>query len=83
MSAHAEALHGGDHHGPPAANQSSRIAPTILGMFLFIGTEAMLFGSFFAAYFFVRVVNPDAPTRGHRIPTSSRSSSPGSIPRSS
>ena len=61
MSAHAEALHGGDHHGPPAANQSSRIAPTILGMFLFIGTEAMLFGSFFAAYFFVRVVNPDAP----------------------
>ena len=37
MSAHAEALHGGDHHGPPAANQSSRIAPTILGMFLFIG----------------------------------------------
>ncbi len=61
MSAHAEAtLHGGDHHGPPPANQSSRIAPTILGMFLFIGTEAMLFGSFFAAYFFVRVVNPDA-----------------------
>ena len=30
-------------------------------MFLFIGSEAMLFGSFFAAYFFVRVVNPDAP----------------------
>ena len=61
MSAHAEALHGSDHHGPPAANQSSRIRSTILGMFLFIGTEAMLFGSFFAAYFFVRVVNPDAP----------------------
>ena len=64
MSAHAEVLpHGGDHHhGPPAANQSSRVAPTILGMFMFIGTEAMLFGSFFAAYFFVRVVNPDAPS---------------------
>ena len=30
-------------------------------MFLFIASEAMLFGSFFAAYFFVRVVNPDAP----------------------
>ena len=30
-------------------------------MFLFIGSEAMLFGSFFTAYFFVRVVNPDAP----------------------
>jgi len=61
MSAHAEAaLHGGEHHGPPVANQSSRIASVTLGMFLFIGTEAMLFGSFFTAYFFVRVVNPGA-----------------------
>ncbi|MFN0154433.1 MAG: heme-copper oxidase subunit III [Gaiella sp.] len=34
---------------------------TILGMLLFIASEAMLFGSFFAAYFFVRVVNPTAP----------------------
>jgi cytochrome c oxidase subunit 3 len=30
-------------------------------MFLFIASEAMLFGSFFTAYFFVRVVNPGAP----------------------
>ena len=30
-------------------------------MLLFIASEAMLFGSFFTAYFFVRVVNPDAP----------------------
>ena len=29
---------------------------------MFIGSEAMLFGSFFTAYFFVRVVNPDAPS---------------------
>jgi len=29
-------------------------------MFLFIASEAMLFGSFFTAYFFVRVVNPTA-----------------------
>ena len=63
MSAHAEAaVHGHDHHGPPIANKSSRIDATVLGMFLFIGSEAMLFGSFFAAYFFVRVVNPNAPT---------------------
>jgi len=63
MSAHAEAAgHGHEHHhGPPAANKSSKVDPTVLGMFLFIGSEAMLFGSFFAAYFFVRVVNPDAP----------------------
>jgi len=31
-------------------------------MLLFIGSEIMLFGSFFAAYFFVRVVNPSAPS---------------------
>ena len=63
MSAHAEAAgHGHEHHhGPPTANKSSKVDATVLGMFLFIGSEAMLFGSFFAAYFFVRVVNPDAP----------------------
>jgi cytochrome c oxidase subunit 3 len=63
MSAHAEALpgHADDHHGPPVANSSSRLAPTVLGMFLFIASEAMLFGAFFTAYFFVRVVNPTAP----------------------
>ena len=59
MTSHAEAVH--EHHGPPPANQSSRVDPRTLGMFLFIASEAMLFGSFFAAYFFVRVVNPEAP----------------------
>ena len=29
-------------------------------MFLLIASEAMLFGAFFTAYFFIRVVNPDA-----------------------
>ena len=60
MSAHAEAA-GHEHHGPPPANRSSRLDPATLGMFLFIASEAMLFGAFFTAYFFVRVVNPDAP----------------------
>jgi cytochrome c oxidase subunit 3 len=60
VSAHAEALHD-DHHGPPEAHQSSRVDARVLGMFLFIASEAMLFGSFFTAYFFVRVVNPSAP----------------------
>ena len=63
MSAHAEGLQGHDeHHGPPTANQSSRVDARTLGMLLFIGSEIMLFGSFFAAYFFVRVVNPSAPS---------------------
>jgi cytochrome c oxidase subunit 3 len=50
-NAHAE------HHGPPLAHQSSRVEAGMLGMFLFIASEIMLFGSFFTAYFFVRVAN--------------------------
>lgn len=61
MTSHAEAAH--VHHGPPVAHQSSRIDAPTLGMLLFIASEAMLFGSFFAAYFFVRVVNPGAPAQ--------------------
>jgi cytochrome c oxidase subunit 3 len=52
MSAHAEA-----HHGPPPIHYSSRVSPSVLGMFLFIASEIMLFGSFFTVYFFDRVVN--------------------------
>ena len=63
MTAHAETLgHHDEHHGPPPANQSSRVDARTLGMLLFIGSEIMLFGSFFAAYFFIRVVNPDSST---------------------
>jgi cytochrome c oxidase subunit 3 len=52
VAAHAE-----EHHGPPIAHQSSRVDAGMLGMFLFIASEIMLFGSFFTAYFFVRVVH--------------------------
>src|SRR5204863_3061546 len=38
-------------------------------MFLFIASEVMLFGSFFTAYFFVRVANGTPwPTAGHELP---------------
>jgi cytochrome c oxidase subunit III len=57
LAAHAEIAHGDVHHGPPVAHQSSRVDARELGMFLFIASEVMLFGSFFTAYFFVRVVN--------------------------
>ena len=60
MTSHAETVH--EHHGPPAAHRSSRVDARVLGMLLFIGSEVMLFGSFFTVYFFVRVVNPDAPS---------------------
>ena len=57
MTAHAHAEGAHEHHGPPAANASSRVDARVLGMFMFIASEIMLFGSFFTAYFFVRVVN--------------------------
>ena len=69
MVAHAEAHL--DHHGehPPEPYYSSRISPSILGMYLFIGSEIMLFGAFFTAYFFVRVVNGTAwPTPPFHLP---------------
>jgi cytochrome c oxidase subunit III len=59
-SATATLDHSG-HHGPPEANQSSRIDRTTLGLLIFIITEAMLFGAFFASYFFLRVVAGDGP----------------------
>ncbi len=58
-----------DHHGPPEANHSSRVDATTLGMLLFIISEVMLFGAFFTAYFFIRVVG-DAPwpAEGEHLP---------------
>jgi cytochrome c oxidase subunit 3 len=46
----------GDHHGPPPANRSSRVSHEVLGMLLFIISEVMVFGAFFTAYFFIRLV---------------------------
>jgi len=48
--------HSDHHHGPPEAHQSSRIDRQTLGILLFIVSEVMLFGAFFASYFFIRVV---------------------------
>src|SRR3954466_4637748 len=52
----ASIAHGHEHHGPPPANRSSRVEPALLGMLLFIISEVMVFGAFFTAYFFIRVV---------------------------
>src|SRR3954451_22185704 len=49
----------GEHHGPPAPHFSSAVDPQTLGMYLFIISEIMLFGAFFTAYFFIRVVQSD------------------------
>ena len=68
MTAHAADAH--VHHGPPPAHYSSRVTPATLGIFLFIASEVMLFGAFFTAYFFVRVVNQIEtwPPEGFHLP---------------
>src|SRR6202161_4933196 len=61
--AHAE------QHGPPPAHRSSRVEAPTLGMMLFIISEVMIFGAFFTAYFFIRIVNHDPwPAHGTDLP---------------
>ena len=59
-----------EHHGPPPANVSSRVEAQLLGMLLFIISEVMLFGAFFTAYFFIRVVGEAQwfPFEGWELP---------------
>jgi cytochrome c oxidase subunit 3 len=63
--------HGDANLHPPPIHYSSRISHLIVGIFLFIGSEIMLFGSFFTVYFFDRVVNPNTtewPPEGFHRP---------------
>ena len=61
--AHAE------HHGPPPAHRSSRVHAPTLGMLLFIISEVMIFGAFFTAYFFIRIVSHNPwPAHGTVLP---------------
>jgi cytochrome c oxidase subunit 3 len=65
----ATATHDDHHHGPPEANRSSRVDPQYLGMLLFIISEIMVFGAFFTAYFFIRVVyHAPYPAHGMELP---------------
>ncbi|MHB1569334.1 MAG: cytochrome c oxidase subunit 3 [Solirubrobacteraceae bacterium] len=65
----ASFAHTAEHHGPPPAHQSSRVHAPTLGMLLFIISEVMIFGAFFTAYFFIRIVNHDPwPTPGTTLP---------------
>jgi cytochrome c oxidase subunit III len=58
-----------EHHGPPEAHRSSRVEPATLGMLLFICSEIMIFGAFFTAYFFIRVVgHAPWPAHGTELP---------------
>jgi cytochrome c oxidase subunit 3 len=64
----ATASHDDHHHGPPEANSSSGVHREVLGILLFIISEIMLFGAFFAAYFFIRVVSADQWPPGDGLP---------------
>ena len=68
----AAGTHEHEHHGPPEANASSKIDRQTFGILLFIVSEIMLFGAFFASYFFLRVVaSPDGaswPPEGFELP---------------
>jgi cytochrome c oxidase subunit III len=70
MEAASVTAHGEhEHHGPPEAHRSSRVEPQLLGMLLFIISEVMIFGAFFTAYFFIRVVSNDPwPAHGTELP---------------
>jgi cytochrome c oxidase subunit 3 len=58
-----------EHHGPPPAHRSSRVHAPTLGMLLFIMSEVMIFGAFFTAYFFIRIVNHNPwPAVGDTLP---------------
>jgi cytochrome c oxidase subunit III len=58
-----------EHHGPPEAHRSSRVDAPLLGMLLFIISEIMVFGAFFTAYFFIRVVGgAEWPAEGDVLP---------------
>src|SRR3954471_7348314 len=65
----AHDAHDDHHHGPVEANRSSRVEPAVLGMALFIISEIMIFGAFFTAYFFIRVVGGAPwPAHGTELP---------------
>ena len=59
------------HEHPPEAHRSSRVDARLLGMYIFIASETMLFGSFFSIYFFDRVVvggGEPWPPEGYELP---------------
>lgn len=67
-SVNLPAAHDDHHHGPPQANQSSRVDSKILGILLFIVSELMLFGAFFTAYFFIRIAGNAHWPPGDKLP---------------
>ncbi|MDX6594482.1 MAG: cytochrome c oxidase subunit [Gaiellales bacterium] len=63
--------HGHDDAASVSAYHESLLrSPVFLGMVMFIGSEIMLFGSFFTAYFFIRFSHTEYPFGPFEIPKS-------------
>ncbi|HEX5261612.1 MAG TPA: cytochrome c oxidase subunit 3 [Gaiellales bacterium] len=75
MSAHAATL--GDGHAARAEQHVSAYhksllrSPVFLGMVIFLGSEIMLFGSFFTAFFYIRFTHHPWPPPGIEVPAAS------------
>ncbi len=61
----------GDGHVVSAYHENLLRSPVFLGMVMFIGSEIMLFGSFFTAFFYVRFSHTHYPFGDFEIPKSS------------
>ena len=58
-----------EHHRRPRPTAPRASIPSMLGMLLFIISEVMVFGAFFTAYFFIRVVQgAEWPAEGDHLP---------------
>src|SRR5919108_2018733 len=59
-----------EHDHPPAPHRTSRVDSRLLGIYFFIASEVMLFGSFFSAYFFARVAvhHDEWPPKPYELP---------------
>ncbi len=70
MSATASALSGGSTaHAEPHPQSNTGLRNEWFGMILFLVSEAIMFGSFFAQYFYNRVQSPEWPPQGfERVP---------------
>jgi cytochrome c oxidase subunit 3 len=63
MSASASALAGGSTAHPELAQETEGPSNETFGIILFIVSEAVMFGAFFAQYFYNRILSESWPTR--------------------
>ena len=72
MSATAATIdgHGNGHEAAPvsAYHDSLLRSPIFLGMIMFLGSEIMLFGSFFTVFFYLRFTHSPWPPAGIEVP---------------